>query len=277
MAHPRPHLQAGAACGIMNLPMTCRRFILILLGLLPLSLPRTAGAEGAEDLAYDITWVGVSVGTMSVRSETGDDGALVRSIRIRNRPWIALVYPVDNTVECRIESTADGPRHTVTKKMGEKEFVQDDTLTLWPDAGKAVWTNAVSNTVHAFEVPPGARDFVSFFFDLRDAAADGKWSAAGDYQLVMDDALHALEIRVGEPRRLRTLWGRMNAIPVEAVSKSPVLFKRNKPRAVWVAAHRPVVLFADVETRFGTVRGTLARWEIDGHPVEWKSSKPETD
>ncbi|HPR69837.1 MAG TPA: DUF3108 domain-containing protein, partial [Kiritimatiellia bacterium] len=182
-----------------------------------------------------------------------------------------------NTVECRIESTPDGPRHTVAKRMGEKNFVQDDTLTLWPDAGKAVWTNAVSNTVHAFEVPAGARDFVSFFFDLRDAASDGKWSAAGDYQLVMDDALHALEIRVGEPRRLRTPWGRMNAIPVEAVSKSPVLFNRNKPRAVWVAAHRPVVLFADVETRFGTVRGTLARWEIDGHPVEWEPAKPKTN
>jgi hypothetical protein len=257
--------------------MNFRHAILPLLGALLLAQATPARAGDGELMEYDITWIGVSVGTMSVSSAVGDEGGITRSIRVRNRPWIALVYPVDNTVECRIESTPDGPRHTVTKQMGEKEFVQDDTLTLWPDAGKAVWTNAVSNTVHAFEVPPGARDFVSFFFDLRDAAADGNWSADRDYQLVMDDALHALEIRVGEPRRLRTPWGRMNAIPVEAVSKSPVLFKRNKPRAVWVAAHRPVVLFADVETRFGTVRGTLARWELDGHPVEWKASKPETD
>jgi len=249
--------------------MSVRLSILRLLCLLALA----ARAAGAERMEYDITWVGISVGTMTVQSATNETGQLVRTVRLWNRPWIALVYPVDNTVECRIESTADGPRHTVTKKMGEKEFVQDDTLTLWPAAGKAVWTNAVSNTVHAFEVPPGARAFVSFFFDLRDAPAAGNWSADRDYQLVMDDALHALEIRVGEPRRLRTLWGRMNAIPVEAVSKSPVLFKRNKPRAVWVAAHRPVVLFADVETRFGTVRGTLARWELDGHPVEWKEER----
>lgn len=243
--------------------MNSRPAILPLLGAAFFALVPLARAGGSERLEYDITWVGVSVGTMSVRSETADDGAMVRSIRIWNRPWIALVYPVDNTVECRIEATADGPRHTVTKKIGEKDFLQNDTLTLWPEAEKAIWTNAVSNTVHAFDVPPGARDFVSFFFDLRDAAADGKWAGEDNYQLVMDDGLHALDIHVGEPRRIRTPHGRMEALPVKAVSKSKHLFSRNKPRAVWVATIRPVVLVADVDTRFGTVRATLATWEIN--------------
>jgi hypothetical protein len=65
----------------------------------------------------------------------------------------------------------------------------------------------------------------------------------------------------------------MEAIPVKAISKSPTLFSRNRPRAVWVAASKPVVLFADVESRFGPVRASLAKWEIDGRPVEWKSPK----
>ncbi len=218
-------------------------------------------------MEYDITWIGVSVGTMTVNSETLDGGVLLRSIRIRNRPWISAIYSVDNTVECVIEPTPEGPRHTISKQMTEKNFDQDDTLVIWPDAGKAVWSNAVSNTVHTFTVPKGARDFVSFFFDLREAAAGGQLKAEGDYQLVMDGAVHALELKTGEPKRIRTPHGRMQAIRVRAISKSPTLFTRNRPKAVWVSATEPLVLFADVKTRFATVRATLVSRTVDGEPV----------
>jgi hypothetical protein len=234
------------------------------------AVPAAAPAQPVESelMEYDITWVGVSVGTMSVRSETGADGAVFRAIRIWNRPWIALVYPVDNTVECRIEATPEGPRHTVTKKVGEKNFKQDDTLLLWPEAGRTVWSNALQGTVQEFQVPRGARDYVSFFFDLRAAAGgDGRWAARGDYQLVMDGAVHRLNIESGEPETVRTPHGRLEAIPVKAISKSTVLFSRNKPRAVWVATRRPVVLLADVDTRFGTVRASLVKWESNGQAV----------
>ena len=247
--------------------------LLILCGLL-LTVATPGRAESVETLDYDITWIGVSVGTMVVRSESRDDGTHLRSIRIWNRPWIARVYPVDNSIECLTEPSPDGPRHTVTKKMGEKDFTQDDTLTLWPEAGKAIWSNAVSNTVHSFEVPRGAQDFVTFFFDLRDAAGAGAWDTQGDYTLVMDDSLENLKIIVGAPQVIRTPYGRLSAIPVKAVSTSKTLFTRNKPKAVWVCPDPPAVIFADVITRFGTVRGTLVKWEIDGQTVVWEASQP---
>jgi len=247
------------------------RSILSLLYLL--ALPCTLLAEPAEQMVYDITWIGVSVGTMTVNSETLEEGILLRSIRVQNRPWISAIYSVDNTIECRIESTTNGPRHTVTKKMAEKNFAQNDTLVIWPDIGQAIWSNAVSNTVHTFTVPKGSRDFVSFFFDLREAAAGGELKAAGDYQLVMDGAVHALELKTGTPRRIRTPHGRIQAIRVQAISKSPTLFSRNRPKAVWVAATEPAVLFADVKTRFATVRATLVKWEVDGKEVEIKKTK----
>jgi Protein of unknown function (DUF3108) len=218
-------------------------------------------------MEYDITWIGVSVGTMTVKGETLDNGGLRRSIRIRNRPWISAIYSVDNTIECVIEPTPEGPRHTITKQMAEKNFDQDDTLVIWPAAGKAVWSNAVSNTVQNFTVPIGARDFVSFFFDLREAASGGQLKAAGDYQLVMDGGVHTLELKTGPPKRIRTPHGRMQAIRVKAISKSPTLFTRNRPKAVWVAAAEPAVLFADVKTRFATVRGTLISRTVDGKAI----------
>ena len=234
-----------------------------------------AGAAGVERMEYDITWVGVSVGTMTVQSETNAAGHLLRTLRIWNRPLIALVYPVDTTIECEIEPTPDGPRHVIRKKVLENDFRQDDTLELWPDQGRASWSNAVKRTFYESTVPKGSRDLVSFFFDLRDVVSRGALKVDGDYQLVMDGAIHDLEIQMGKPKRIRTPHGRMEAIPVEAISKSPTLFSRNRPRSVWVATSKPAVLFADVESRFGPVRATLRKWEIDGQPVEWKTKPVE--
>jgi len=219
-------------------------------------------------MEYNITWVGISVGTMVVKGGTDEAGTVIRSVRIWNRPWIAAIYPVDTTIECVIEQTPEGPRHSVFKKVSEKDYVQDDMLVMLPDAGSAVWSNAVDHTVTRSTIPKGSRDLVSFFFDLRDAVAKRPLKVGGDYQLVMDGSIHALKISVGASKKVRTPHGRIEAIPVKAVSKSPTLFSRNRPRAVWVSATKPVVLFADVQTRFGAVRGTLVKWEIDGEEVE---------
>lgn len=240
----------------------------------PLCTPAQAGRTPAELMEYDITWVGISVGTMTVEDETDADGRVFRAVRLWNRPWIAAIYPVKTSLECTIEQTPEGPRHTVVKKVAENDFRQDDVLVLWPDEGRAIWSNAVQRQVQTATVPKGSRDLVSFFFDMRAAAGGGRLQASGDYQLVMDGAIHALEITTGPVQRIRTPQGRTDAIPVKAVSKSPTLFSRNRPRSVWVATAKPVVLFADVDSRFGAVRATLVKWEIDGQPVAWTESVP---
>lgn len=238
----------------------------------------TVRAAQTEFMEYNLTWVGVSVGTMTLQSEADKSGGLLRTLRLWNRPWVALVYPVNTVITCRIEPTAAGPRHTIHKKVQENKFRQDDTLVLWPDLGRAVWSNALRKTVSRSMVPKGARDLVSFFFDLREVfAASGAMQAGGDYQLIMDGAIHELEITIGPAKILRTPFGRREAVPVAARSKSPTLFSRNRPESVWVATGQPAVLFADVESRFGPVRATLVKWELDGQPVEWEPFKPAGD
>ena len=239
--------------------------LLALAGVLP------GRAAESERMEYDITWIGISVGTMTIQSETNAAGHGVRTLRLWNRPWIAMIYPVDTTIACEIESTPEGPRHVVRKQVRENDFRQDDTLVLMPDTGRAVWSNAIQKTVRHSTVPKGSRDLVSFFFDLRDVLASGPLQADRDYQLVMDGAIHELEITMGKPKTIRTPYGRKEAVLVDANSKSPTLFSRNRPKSVWVATSKPAVLFADVESRFGPVRATLRKWEIDGQPVEWKT------
>ena len=223
-------------------------------------------AEESEFMEYDVTWIGVSVATMEIRSATNEAGHLVRSLRIWNRPWIAMVYPVSTFVECETETSDQGPRRTIRKKVSEPGFAQDDVLVLWPNQGRAFWQIAGHRGRKSL-VPVGSRDLVTFFFDLRDVLAGSPLAAGGNYQLVMDGAIHDLEIEIGQPKTIRTAFGRLEAIPVAAVSKSPTLFSRNRPKSVWVATAKPAVLCADVETRFGPVRATLVKWTLNGAPV----------
>ena len=250
------------------------RLLLCIAGLLGLAGEFPCRAEGVEYMEYNVTWVGVSVATMTVESQTDAAGNQIRTLRIWSRPWVALVYPVDTTIDCAIAQTPDGPCHTVHKQVAENDFIQNDTLVLWPDQGRAVWSNAVVRTVRNFFVPKGSRDLVSFFFDLREVLSGSPLQAGGAYQLVMDGAIHDLEITIGAPKVIRTPHGRIEAIPVDAVSKSPTLFSRNRPKSVWVATAKPAVLFADVESRFGPVRATLVKWTVDGVPVPLVSDPP---
>ena len=245
------------------------RRIWIVAALLALAGLAPGRAAAGEILEYDVSWVGVSVATMTIQSQTNEAGHVLRSIRIWSRPWVALVYPVDTTIDCAIAQTPDGPCHTVHKQVAENDFIQNDTLVLWPDQGRAVWNNAVQRAVKNSFVPKGSRDLVTFFFDLRDVLAGSPLSAGGRYQLVMDGAIHDLDIEIGAPKKIRTDFGRLEAIPVAAESRSPTLFSRNRPKSVWVATAKPAVLFADVESRFGPVRATLVKWEIDGKAVAW--------
>ena len=244
-------------------------FSVLCLPVLAVDLPVSAATT--ERMVYDITWVGVSVASMTVQNDADEAGKVFRSVRIQSRPWLSKVYPVDTTVECTIEKTPEGVRHTVVKKVFEKNFVQDDTLLLWPDEGRAVWSNAVDHMVQTSSVPKGSRDLVSFLFDLRDTARDETWEPGGHYSLIMDGRINELEIFTHPPESIRTPFGRMKAVSVTAVSKSPELFDRNKPRAVWVTTACPVVIFADLQTRFGAVRATLSEWKSLGKDVDLKS------
>jgi len=237
--------------------------------LLPLVVPVIAHAGKNEVMIYDISWLGMTVGGMTVQEEQRDDGTTLRSIRVRSRPWVATLYRVDTTIRCAIEPTDNGIRHTVTKAVAEGDFTQNDTLMLWPSTGACIWSNAVEKTSVTSSVPANTQDAVSFFFDLRDTLQRQATPAAEKYRLVMDGAAHALEISVGEKTtKIKTPFGKVDAVAVSAVSKSPTLFSRNKPKNIWVAKTRPAVLAVDVSITLGTVHITLQSWTTNGVAVK---------
>lgn len=226
-----------------------------------------------EEMEYAISWLGIPVGRMIVNAQEEADGTLQRAVQIAHAGWLSLIYPVDNRVHCVSRHTAEGRLHQVTRRIGEKDFVQSDQLRVLPDAGQAVFLNALDETETSFSVPPDTLDYVCFFFALREALPGLTMENAAaqpvDYALVMDDAVHPLALYSGAAKTIRTEKGKISAAPVRVVSKSPALFARNRPEKVWVLPEPPVVVLAEVETRFNRVKAHLVRWEKNGEPVLW--------
>jgi len=232
-------------------------------------LPLVVQAGRHEVMTYDISWAGMTVGGMTVQDEQRDDGTTHRSIRVRSRPWVSTLYRVDTTVHCAIEPTPDGPSHTVTKAVTEGDFSQNDTLLLWPATGTCIWSNAVEKTSVTTSVPTNTQDVVSFFFDLRDTLTRQAVATNESYRLVMDGTTHALDITLGATKKIKTPLGKVDAVAVNAVSKSPTLFSRNKPKNIWVAKKSPAVLAVDVSITLGTVHITLQSWTTNGVAVKF--------
>jgi hypothetical protein len=255
----------------VNLREKIKGFLFFLLALAAATSARAA--ERHEVMEYDISWLGMTVGGMTVQEQRDGGGVVTRSIRVRSRPWVATLYRVDTTVRCVIEPTPDGPRHTVGKVVAEGGFTQDDTLTLWPATGVCIWSNAIAQSCTTSSVPVNTQDVVSFFFDLRDTLTRQTASTSADYRLVMDGTAHALEIKRGATKKISTPFGKVEAADVRAASKSPTLFSRNKPKGIWVATACPAVLAVDVGIAVGTVHVTLKSWKVDGEAVAFPNNK----
>ena len=229
---------------------------------------------------YSISSYGVTGGTLTVSEDTAADGTITRTVRIKSHAWASVFYDVDTMLQCVQEHTPTGTVHTVTKKVAEKDFSQNDILCLCfkssGDVPVAVkkswghWTDVQGGTSTVFNVESGALDMVCFFFNLRHHILE-KTDTEDDH-LIMDGASHAVSITVGKPTTKKTDYGKIEVVPVNIVSKSPTLFVRNKPKNILVSKHTPTVLSVDIGYSVGTARATLSSWTTNDIPVNLKSA-----
>jgi len=229
---------------------------------------------------YSISSYGVTGGTLTASEDTAADGTITRTVRVKNHAWASVFYNVDTMLRCVQEHTPTGTVHTVTKKVAEKDFAQNDVLRLYSFKGSGGvpasvrgwghWTDYQNNTSTTFDIAPDALDMVCFFFNLRHHILE-KTDTEDDH-LIMDGASHAVAITAGKPRMKKTDFGKIKVVPINIVSKSPTLFVRNKPKNILVTTTTPTVLSVDVSYSVGTATATLTSWTTNTIPVNLKST-----
>ena len=230
---------------------------------------------------YSISSYGITGGALTVTEEGDPNGALTRTVHVKSHGVASTFYDVDTTLQCVQEMTTRGHLHTVTKKVKEKDFAQNDVLSLCFTGtnGLGMWMNVAKGTTNHFDISSNALDMVCFFFDLREriAISEGAELPLGtikevDDHLIMDGTSHALSITAGKARKEKTSFGRIEVVPLELISKSPTLFVRNKPKNIRVSTHTPTVLSVDVGYSLGTAHATLESWTTNGIPVDLKET-----
>ena len=221
-----------------------------------------------ELMVYRMSWMGTTIGEMTLSSSISTNGALLRSMRVRSRSWARLFSSLDDTVTC--ESCGEGAalRRVVRKRVSEDGFEQDDRLVLWPNRGLAVF-DAGDGVCTTSSVPVGLEDMVTFFYDLRDLAParTNGMPLAGVRNLVMDGVAHEIALTTGPVVRVDVPWGEADALSVEAESHSDGLFVRNVPRAIRIGLSPPALLSMEIEHGGHTVHVRLRDWLRDGAPV----------
>lgn len=227
-----------------------------------------AAAYTNELMVYRMSWMGTTIGEMTLSSSVTTNGGTLRSMRVRSRSWARLFSNLDDTVTCESDGEGADLRRVVRKRISEDGFVQDDQLVLWPNRGQAIF-DAGDGGCTTSSVPVGLEDMVTFFYDLRDLAParTNGTSLAGERHLVMDGVAHKIALTTGPVVRVEVPWGKADALSVEAQSHSDGLFVRNVPRDIRIGLSPPVLLSMDVEHGGHTVHVRLRDWLRDGEPV----------
>ena len=239
-----------------------------------ISAPSAQNAS-CERLEYGISWKGLPVGTAVVVNDgpaSGRQGKVTRSIKVVSRPWLKLLHPVRDEIECVRDGAGSRVRYSVHKVINEAGFHQDDVLTVDGVTGMAVWIDSRHAKEVRYPVPDQVRDYLSFLFDLRfDVFPLG---GQREYSLAMDDGVRRLSITGSCTGMVDCAWGRVPARKLEIKSLSSQLFVRNVPRAVWIAEEHPVVIEMEASTKLGVVRAVLQKWVTDGQDVVWHGAPP---
>jgi hypothetical protein len=222
-----------------------------------------------ERLEYDIRWGLLSLGRASIENRalsSGGTNRIVRTMEVRNHPWAAVIYRIEDRIESVDERTDGGRKVCVRKQIHEGRFNQDDTLLIDYRSGKAQWEDRLSDKSANYEIPDGVLDYVSLVSHLR-TQGDLTLGQTNWYHLAMDAGTHELVVSAVTTGLVKTAFGRLAATQIRVKSKSEDLFARNVPGTMWVCQNPMVVVAMDGSTKVGTVRAVLRGWERNGRAV----------
>lgn len=225
--------------------------------------------ESSEAMLYHAYWAGTRVGEMILEAGTNpEEGSSFKSLKVGTSSWAKIFNDVSMTMRSETFDTPDGPCSRFSKQIEEDSFSQDDTMRLWPLAGKATVENARTGVVTESTVPTGSVDIASFFYDLRECPLlAGLETNAASRTVVMDGRTHGIVISTGEVVKVDSPWGTVDARKFFVVSQSETLFRRNVPKCVMIATDMPVIVEMDVSRRTGNVRFKLVEWTTNSVPV----------
>lgn len=192
-----------------------------------------------ETLTYGVYWGFISVGEAVVTSSWIEDGG-VRYLqivhRIRSNRALAVLYPVDDTIQTLIDPVTFRP---VSFFMDQKEgrFSAKEVTTFDYGKGVARWESFTKKKTAVYPIDQDTRDLVTFMYFMR---RDGfKPGADRQFRVMADDKVYDLGVKVvGEEKVDVPGYGKVDCLRLDPTAKFNGLFVRKGKMTVWVSYDR---------------------------------------
>jgi hypothetical protein len=217
-----------------------------------------------ELLSYKVSWMGLRCGTMTLESfaEPGDDGTTYRIVMTaRSSKFFDGVYRVRSRIDSWF-SGADMSSIRYHYVSEEKKKSQDDLYEFDLDAGQIRRTKNGEHSEFAIE-GDHVHDPLAYLYRLRLLAGE-----SGDQMsLVLATTKGALDTTatVVERKRIKTRFGRQEALRVVPEPKDGMLFSKSGRMAVWVGADERALPYRVIfDLSFGKLVAKLIKIEQRG-------------
>jgi hypothetical protein len=212
-----------------------------------------------EKLIYNLTWAGIMAGTAT--QEIADEKDRVRIISTaRSADWLSVFFEVEDLIETtliRIPGQLLGLPRTYRMKIREGKHRRDREIRFDHEAGKAQYTDHLSNEKVELEITRNTYDIYTSFYYVRSIPLEVGKSV---FISILDGKeLYNLEVKVLQKERIKTSLGEFNTIKIKPVMKSEGIFQKKGNIYIWLtddARRLPVKMQSKVF--IGSVTATLA-------------------
>ena len=187
-------------------------------------------------MTYGVYWGVIPVGEAVVTSSWLDDGGvryLQINHRIRSNKALAVLYPVDDTIQTLIDPVKFRP---VSFYMDQSEGRHSAKGLTTFDFGKSVatWESFTKKKTEKYPIDQDTRDLVTFMYFMR---RDGfKPGDDRKFRVMADDTVYDLGVKVvGEEKVDVPGYGKIDCLRLNPTAKFNGLFVRKGKMTVWVS------------------------------------------
>lgn len=246
-----------------SVAVVSRLAVMLLLTLLPVQL--SAAGRVPERLVYDLSWMGIPVG--SATQEIGEDGGARKIVSTaRSNAWLSAFFPVDDRTETLLGKTGPFPGEPRLFRMHFREGsrVRNREITFSRAAGSALFHDRVSGERLRVPITADTLDIYSSFYFVRNQPLTPGSSIT--ISVLDGKQLHRIVVRVIGRERVTVPAGAFDTIKIEPLVKAEGVFEGKRGVYIWLSDdERRIPVKAQTRVTVGSVTAVLTSVGNSGH------------
>ncbi len=206
----------------------------VLLLCLLTALPAVAQPPIPERLTYDLSWLGIPVGSASQEISDGDGMRRIVS-RARSNAWLSAFYPVDDRTETVLSPAGPFPGTVRSFRMvfSEGSWRRDREITFDMDRRIARYHDWITGQEAEVHLEPPLFDIYGSFYYVRSLPLEVGTSR---WVTILDGLkLRRIEVRVVRRERVTVPAGTFDTLVVQPEVVEEGVFERKKGITIWLS------------------------------------------